>query len=146
MPFLAENKENSVVKLTFNEPFSTEDMKKVLILFTKILEKKKPFALYVDTRNTNRPPLDAATMLIRWMRANRSLSKQYLICTAVVFGNTSSNVFAKNLIQGVFKIQPTVSPNLLTVDYDKCVKWVNEKVKNYSSEKNIEVVNEDDIV
>ncbi len=146
MPFSAENKENSVVKLTFNEPFSSEDMKKVLMIFTKILEKKKPFALYVDTRNANRPPLDAATMLIRWMRANRSLSKQYLICTAVVFGNTTANIFAKNLIQGVFKIQPTVSPNLLTVDYDKCVKWVNEKVKNYSSEQSIEAVNEDDIV
>ncbi len=144
MPFSAENKENSVVKLIFTEPFTSDDMKKVLAIFTKILEKKKPFALYVDTRTANRPPLDAATMLIRWMRANRALSKQYLICTAVVFGNTTANIFVKNLIQGVFKIQPTVSPNLLTIDYDKCVKWINDKVKNYSLEKNIDIINEDD--
>jgi hypothetical protein len=150
MPFDVENEDNSIVKFTFRETpankFSSDDMKKVLAIFTKLLERKKPFALYVDTRLANRPPLDAATMMIRWMRANRALSKQYLICTAVVFSNTTANIVAKNLIQGVFKIQPTVSPNLLTVDYDRCVKWIKDKVNEYAKIKNMEreIINEDE--
>ena len=143
MPFTVENEENSIVKFTFQEPFTSDCMKKVLVLFTKLLEKKKPFAVYIDTRTANRPPINAATMLITWMRANRAACKLFLICTAVIFNNTSTNIMAKNMIQGVFKIQPTVSPNLLTVDYTKGVNWVKNKVNIYSSTNVQEVVNEE---
>ncbi len=135
MGFEVKNKETNerygIVKFIFTEPFNTEDMKKVLEILTSLLDLKKPFAFYVDTRNANRPPLNAASILLHWLKANKLRFKKQLICSAVVFGNTMSNNLVSKLLKTVFVIHPPVSPNLLSSDMDVSEKWINEKIKDF---------------
>lgn len=135
MGFTVENKENNVhygvIKFIFNEPFTNEDMTKVLAILTSVLDTKKPFVFYVDTRNASNPPLNAASSLLQWMKNNKVRFKKQLICTAVVFGNTVTNNLVSTLLHGVFKIQPPVSPNKLTSDLNLAEKWINERIKDF---------------
>lgn len=141
MGFTVENKESNeyyaLVKFVFSEPFTQDDMTKVLTILTSLLDLKKPFAFYVDTRNANNPPPDTATSLIRWMRANRERFKTQLICSAVVFGNTITNNLVKTLLNGVFAVQPTVSPNKLTTDVKLAEKWIDEHIKQFRKTQTI---------
>ena len=118
-----------VLKLVFEDPFTDEDMKKVLALISKFLEKKKLFCLYVDIRKANRPPRDAAIMLIQWMKENKPLFKQYLICSAVILNNSTTNIVIKNLLTGAFKIQPPAAPNKIFTNFDKGILWISDKIK-----------------
>jgi len=124
------------VKLIFNEPFSTEDMKSTLGIITSMLDLNIPFAFYVDTRNANKPPLNAASILLKWMVANKQKFKKNLICSCVIFGNTTTNNLISKIIKGVFVIQPTVSPNLLINDYEKGEKWVEEMILKFKNKTN----------
>jgi len=135
MGFIVENKESNehyaLVKFVFSEPFGSEDMTKVLAILSNLLDLKKPFAFYVDTRNANTPPLNAASSLLHWLRSNKSRFKKQLICSAVVFGNSITNNLVNKLITGVFMIQPPVSPNKLTNDMNKAEKWINERINDF---------------
>ncbi len=97
--FEVENEANSIVKFTFKEPFTTDDLKKVLALVSSMLNKQKPFAFYVDTVKANRPPVEAATLLIHWLRANRELAKKYLICTFILHLGRITSLFFQILQQ-----------------------------------------------
>ena len=113
----------------FNEPFVAEDMTKVLAILTNLLDLKKPFAFYVDTRNANTPPFNAASSLLHWLKANKYRFKKQLICSSVIFGNTITNNLVSKLLNGVFMIQPPVSPNKLTNDLNVAEKWIKEKIQ-----------------
>lgn len=136
MGFTVENKESNehyaLVKFTFSEPFIVEDMTKVLAILTSLLDLKKPFAFYVDTRNANNPPLNAASSLLHWLKTNKPRFKKQLICSAVIFGNTVTNNLVSRLLNGVFMIQPPVSPNKLTNDLNGAEKWIHEKIKEFA--------------
>lgn len=133
MGFTVENKISNeryaLVKFVFNEPFTTDDMTKVLAILTNLLDLNKTFAFYVDTRNANTPPLNAGSSLILWLRKNKNRFKKQLICSAVVFGNTITNSLVSKLINGVFMIQPPVSPNKLNTDIISVEKWITEKIR-----------------
>jgi len=133
MGFSVENKESNeqyaLVKFIFNEPFVAEDMTKVLAILTNLLDLKKPFAFYVDTRNANTPPFNAASSLLHWLKANKYRFKKQLICSSVIFGNTITNNLVSKLLNGVFMIQPPVSPNKLTNDLNVAEKWIKEKIQ-----------------
>lgn len=135
MGFKVEHKENNqrygLIKFIFEEPFVTEDMNKVLAIISGLLDVKKPFAFYMDTRGANNPPLNAAAILIKWMKANRSRFKEYLICSAVIYNNTLTNNVVSKLMNGVFVIQPPVCPNKLSSNMDGAEKWMNEKIQEY---------------
>lgn len=135
MGFTVENKESNekyaLVKFTFGEPFTSEDMTKLLGILSSLLDLKKPFAFYVDTRKANNPPLNAASSLIQWMKANKHRFKKQLICSSVVFGNTVTNNLVSKLLNGVFLVQPPVSPNKLTNDINTAEKWIQERIKEY---------------
>lgn len=135
MGFTVENKESNehyaLVKFVFNEPFTSDDMTKVLGILTNILDLKKPFAFYVDTRSANNPPFNAASSLLHWMKTNKHRFKKQLICSAVVFGNTLTNNLVSKLLNGVFTIQPPVSPNKLTTDVNLAEKWIAERIKDF---------------
>lgn len=141
------NEGDSTIKFVFLEPFTTEDMKKVLALILKVLEKQKPAAIYVDARKANRPPSSAASMLLQWMKAHKEIFKKYLICTAVIFSNSTTNIVIKNMLMGVFKIQKPASPNCLFTDFEKGVIWVKTKVKEHKkgTESNEEVLESQNI-
>ncbi len=127
--FEVQNIPNNIVKFVFIDPFTTEDMKKVLALIKSLLEKEKLFAFYVDSSNANNPPTEAASLLLKWMRSNRESCKKYLICSCVVIKNSATNIIIKKLLTGVFTIQPTAAPNLITVDQNAGMKWVNDKIQ-----------------
>ena len=133
MGFTVQNKESNehyaLVKFVFSEPFTAEDMTKVLAILTHLLDLKKPFAFYVDTRNANTPPLNAASSLLQWLKTNKYRFKKQLICSAVIFGNTVTNNLVSKLLNGVFMIQPPVSPNKLTNDINAAEKWIQEKIQ-----------------
>lgn len=135
MGFTVENKESNehyaLVKFIFSEPFTAEDMTKVLAILTNLLDIKKPFAFYVDTRNTNKPPFNAASSLLQWLKTNKHRFKKQLICSAVIFGNTVTNNLVSKLLNGVFMIQPPVSPNKLTNDLNGAEKWISERIKDF---------------
>lgn len=135
MGFTVENKisnqQYALVKFIFSEPFTTEDMTKVLAILTALLDTNKPFAFYVDTRNANNPPLNAASSLLGWLRKNKQRFKKQLICSCVVFGNTITNNLVSKLLNGVFMIQPPVSPNKLTNNMELAEKWINEKINDF---------------
>lgn len=120
-----------VIKLVFEDPFTDEDMKKLLSLISKFLEKKKLFCFYADIRKASRPPRNTTIMLIQWMKENKQLFKQYLICSAVILSNSTTNIVVKNLLTGAFKIQPPASPNKIFTNFDKGMLWINEKIKEY---------------
>jgi hypothetical protein len=135
MGFTVENKESNehyaLVKFIFSEPFTAEDMTKILAILTSLLDRKKPFAFYVDTRNANNPPFNAASSLLQWLKANKHRFKKQLICSSVIFGNTITNNLVSKLLNGVFMIQPPVSPNKLTNDINAAEKWIQEQIKDY---------------
>ena len=131
MPFTVDNKPYSVVKFVFSEPFTSGDMTKVLGILSKLLDIGKPFSFVVDTRTANVPPINASTMLISWMRENKARIKTVLLSSCVVIGNTVASNLVKNLLTAAFKIQPTVSPNLITVKYEEGEKFVEDIMKKH---------------
>lgn len=135
MGFTVENKVNNstygLVKFVFTEPFTSDDFTKVLGILTSLLDTKKPFAFYVDTTHAKSPPLNSATSLIHWLKSNKSRFKKQLICSSVVFGNTVTNNLVSKLLNGVFTIQPPVSPNKLTNNLELAEKWIDEKIKEF---------------
>jgi hypothetical protein len=136
MGFTVENKESNehyaLVKFVFNEPFTSEDITKVLSILTNLLDLNKHFAFYVDTRNASTPPLNTASSLLQWLKKNKQRLKKQLICSAVIFSNTITNNLVSKLLNGVFVIQPPVRPNKLTSDLIAAEKWIQEKIKEYS--------------
>jgi hypothetical protein len=135
MGFSVENKESNehyaLVKFVFSEPFTAEDMTKVLAILTSLLDLKKPFAFYVDTRNANTPPFNAGSSLLNWLKINKERFKKQLICSAVIFGNTITNNLVNRLLNGVFMIQKPISPNKLSADLPLVEKWIQEKIKEF---------------
>src|SRR5690606_29738645 len=100
-------------------------------ILTRLLDTKKPFAFYVNTIKANKPPFDAASKLLHWMRANKTRFKDTLICSVIVYGNTLTNNLVSKLLQGVFAIQPPVSPNKITNSEILADKWIDEKIKDF---------------
>jgi hypothetical protein len=141
MGFTVENKESNkqyaLVKFVFYEPFTSDDMTKVLAILTNLLDLKKPFAFYVDTRTANNPPVNAASSLLQWMKTNKHRFEKQLICTSVVFGNTMTNNLVSKLLNGVFMIQPPVSPNKLTNNLALAEKWIDERIMDFKNHRHI---------
>jgi hypothetical protein len=135
MGFTVENKESNphyaLVKFVFSEPFTSDDMVKVLDILTNLLDFKKSFVFYVDTRNANNPPLNAASSLINWMNIHKHELKKQLICSAVVFGNTKTNNIVSKLLNGVFMIRPPASPNKLSNNLKQTEMWIDDNIKKF---------------
>lgn len=135
MGFTVENKitneKYAVVMFVFSDPFTYNDMTKVLNILTALLASSKPFAFYIDSRNTSSPPLNTAPTLIKWLKFNKTLFKQYLICSSIVMGNSMSTGILTSLLNGVFTLQPPVSPNKLSTDIKVTETWIEEKVNDY---------------
>lgn len=131
MGFTVENKSNSVVKFVFEHPFTKENMIKVLEILTKLLDIGKPFAFIVDTSKAQVPPLDAAKLLRSWMETNRPRIKTTLLASCIVIGTSTYAMIVRKFLIGVFTIQPTVSPNLITPNYSEGEKFVGDIMKQH---------------
>jgi len=131
MPFTVENKEHSVVKFVLTDPLVLDDLKRILGLITNILETKKPFSFYVNCAVKIIPtPTQIhafTTYLIAWMKASEPKIKESLQSSAIIItSSTFSSIF-----NGIFKIKPTIKPNLITTDLRKAEKFVNEIMIKY---------------
>jgi hypothetical protein len=105
------------------ETICKTDIIELLALMTKLLNDKKPFTLLADTTGTtNGIEFSYAMLIINWMKANRPLIKDTLLCTTIVIkSKTIASIF--NFIFS--KIKP-VAPNLITTDINVAKKFIQE--------------------
>lgn len=122
---------SNIVEFKFKDPFTTEELKKVLAIIVGICEKKSQFAFYVDTTGASLPPFNTAVILRKWLRENKELFRNYLICSSIILSNNTTGNIVKNLVSGVFKIQTPVRPNKIFTNKDKCVEWVKKNVDDH---------------
>jgi len=128
MPFSLENKPQSIIKFVINDPFNIDDLKKILSIISHVLSTKKPFSFYVDCINlTSLPSAEMSKYLILWMRESKEKLLQTLQGSAIIISNQT---FA-NILNGVFKLQPLVKPNLICTDINKGEKFVTDIMTNY---------------
>ena len=57
----------------------------------------------------------------------------------MIFGNTVTNNLVSKLLNGVFMIQPPVSPNKLTNDMAIAEKWIHDRIKDYLLQNKITI-------
>ena len=135
MPFTVENKEYSVIKFTINETVIQDDLTKILGLISRVFETKKPFSFMVHIDiHTNPAPSTVPSMvkyLVNWMKSNHDNIVKHLLSTALII---KSQVMV-NIVNGVFKLQPTIKPNLITTDYEKGEKFVMDIMKEFKHKR-----------
>jgi hypothetical protein len=144
MGFIIENEENSIIKFVLKNPFNHEDLKKFLGILSSLLDiaekdATKAFAFYVDTRDVTLSA-ELAKGLIFWMKKNRPRIKNNLIATAVIVRGT----IIASLLSGVFKLQPPVSPNIITTNIDKAKLFINTKINETILSANTEMKSSSD--
>lgn len=125
--FIVETTDNLVYKFTFQRDFKTEDFKKFLGLLSAFLDKKKPFAFYIDASKATLSPIGVPTSLASWMKLNkpRIKSEGNLIASSVVFKSAALTA----MLRQVFKLQTPVSPNLITTDVAKAEAFVRSHIE-----------------
>jgi hypothetical protein len=132
MPFTVENKEFSVIKFAIVDTINLEEVTKILGLISKIFEIKKPFSFFVtiDLKETPSPIVMGSILkyLVNWMKSNRSNIVKTLQGSAISF----KSQIVSNFMAGVFKIQPTIKPNLITSNPVKAENFVTDIMKKYS--------------
>jgi hypothetical protein len=117
-----------IIKFTVIGDMSIEDMKKMIGLVLQFLEKKKPFSFYADVKKMNMPPKEATSVLLSFMRENKQLFKEYLVCSSVLLNDSATGIILKNLFNGIFKIQPPSAPNRIFTDLSKLEEWISKKI------------------
>jgi len=122
MPFTVANIEHSVVKFVFTDPVTSNELDKILGILDCLLDTKKKFSFYIDSRKANSPPINATINLIKWLKQNKARMKETLLSSAVVI----SSSFASNFLKHVFTVQPMDSPNLITTNYDEAKRFVSD--------------------
>ena len=125
-PFDVTKIDNSIVKFTILRNLTIEDFRKMLGLVSSLIDKSKqtgkPFSFYVDAREIDFVPLNAQVHLITWLKTNRPNIKGNLNSSAVVIKSSA----LRDLLNTAFKIQPTVSPNLITLEVAEAEKFVKK--------------------
>jgi len=115
MPFLIENKEFSVIKITVIKSLTLDELKKILGVLTRVFQAKKNFAFYVHCNFSEIPSeiTHLTKYLINWMKENNQNITNYLQASSLII---KSDIIA-TVINGIFKIQPTIKPNYITTNY-----------------------------
>jgi len=127
--FTIENKEHSVIKITVVGTLSLDELKKILGVLTRVFHTKKHFAFYVHC-NFTEVPLEIAQLtkyLIHWMKESHNDLLSYLEGSSLII---KSDAIAA-VLNGIFKIQPTVKPNYITTNYKLGEEFVFDIMKNY---------------
>ena len=130
MPFSIENKEFSVIKITVVGTITLDELKKILGVLTRVFQTKKHFAFYVHCNFTEVPSdiTQLTKYLISWMKESHHDLINYLQASSLI---VKSDVIA-TVINGVFKLQPTVKPNYITTNYKLGEQFVFEIMKKFS--------------
>jgi hypothetical protein len=110
----------SMIIFTFLESFTDSEFINFLALLDKLVHSKTVFCLLIDSRKSKGIPMKASISLVSWMKKRKPDIPGVLIGSSVVM--TSQIIVS--LINSAFKIQRPVSPNLMTNDYEKAVKFL----------------------
>lgn len=127
---LIENKECSVIKITVAGTLTLDELKKILGVLTRVLHTKKHFAFYVHCNFSEIPSeiTQLTKYLICWMKENHNDLMNYLEGSSLII--KSESVAA--VLNGVFKIQPTVKPNYITTNYKLGEDFVFDAMKKHT--------------
>lgn len=133
--FTIENKEPSVIKITVVGTITLDELKRILGVLTRVFSTKKHFAFYVHCNFTEVPSeiTQLTRYLISWMKESNKDLVNYLEGSSLII---KSDAVAA-ILNGVFKIQPTVKPNYITTNYKLGEEFVFDIMKNYQVKKNI---------
>jgi hypothetical protein len=133
MPFTVENKEHSIIKFTITETVVQDDLTKILGIISRVFETNKHFAFIVHIDIQKNPATSEVPSMIKylvtWMKNNKHNITKTLMCTSLVI---KSQVMV-NIVNTVFRLQPTIKPNLITTEYEKAEKFVTDIMKEFLS-------------
>lgn len=87
----------------------------------ELLDNQRPFRLHVDTTRLKDVPMNVCVDIVRFMKKNRSLCKEYLEASAVIV----SSVLILKLMDFVFTLSPPVSPNRLVRTAEEATDFLN---------------------
>jgi len=127
--FTAENKEYSIIKFVISDTFSLEELIRLLGLISRVFEIKKPFSFFVHINlNTMPSPKELLSILkyqVSWMKSNQDNIINILQSSSIIINSS----LVANFLTEIFKIKPTIKPNLITNDYDEGEKFVTDIMK-----------------
>ncbi len=126
--FTIENKEHSIIKIVIVKTLSLDELKKILGVLTRIFHTKKHFAFYVHC-NFNDIPCEITQMtkyLVNWMKDSHDNLINYLQASSLI---VNSDIIS-GVLNGIFKIQPTVKPNYITTNYKLGEEFVYDIMKS----------------
>jgi hypothetical protein len=110
---------------TLGPVISDNDMKQFIAILQALVDRKKPFVFFVDTRQVSEFNfLTCGYEILRWMKTNKPLLKQYLLASAVVM----KNELVTNILNWVFERQKPVSPNIITLSKDEAENFIEERI------------------
>jgi len=129
--FTVENMDHSIVKFTIIGILIHDDVVKILGIISRIFETKKLFSfiVHIDIKeypNSTTIPQMIKT-LVTWMKANNQNIITSLQSSSIVI---KSQTFT-NVVNGIFKIQPTIKPNKIFTNINDAETFVkNIMIKN----------------
>ncbi len=93
----------------------------------ELIHSQNPFSLFIDTSQIVNMGIKFVTPTVTWLKTNRPQIAGVLMASAIYIEND----FIRGLLQMVFKLQPPVSPNLITNDAQKAADFL-ENIANSS--------------
>ncbi len=115
-------KNGHIFLFTFMSKVTDEQFLKFLAVLNKAVDEKKPFALLVDTRLSKGVPVKASIRLATWMKKRKPDIPGVLLGSSIA---TNSNLII-GLVNTAFKIQKPTSPSLITKDFEKSKKFLED--------------------
>ena len=127
--FTIENKQPSVIKITIVGTLSLDELKKILGVLTRVFKTKKHFAFYVHCNFTEIPSeiTQLTKYLISWMKESHNDLINYLEGSSLIIKSDAIST----VLNGIFKLQPTVKPNCITTDYKLGEEFVFNLMRTY---------------
>lgn len=110
---------------TLGEKVSDRDIKDLTNILQALVDRKKPFVFLVDTTKVvDFNPITCGYEIIKWMKANKSLLKKYLLGSSVIMKNR----MVTDILNWVFERQKPVSPNLITLSKEDAENFIEERI------------------
>ncbi|MCH9717013.1 MAG: hypothetical protein K0U52_08015 [Gammaproteobacteria bacterium] len=98
-----------------------QEFKAFLQQLGNIIESRVPFTLFIDTSQIENMGMKFVQPTVSWLKINRSRIPGVLKASAIYIEQD----FIRGLLQLVFKMQPPVSPNLVTNDAQEAVDFLD---------------------
>lgn len=119
MGFKLENK-NNVVLFRLIENVTLQEIREVLAIISKLLDRESPFSFVVDTTETNGiPPLSTGITIVKWMKVYKPKIIKTLNSSAIIFKNQKISA----LFNWIFSHQKPSAPNKITTNLEDAMSF-----------------------